>query len=81
MTRVVDGCWQVHLRNNPAAQPARVEVQVGVNTMGRLTAVTVRNSPDPSFERCLRIRATTTLGVGPGEATSAQVSFNLAPPR
>lgn len=76
-SRVVHNCWQQYLRNNPAAQPVRVEIEVGVSAVGRLTSVNVNNSPDPSFTQCLRTRVNSVAPIGPGDAMSARTSVNL----
>lgn len=79
-SRVADGCWQNSLRLNPALgqRATRVVVTIGVNAQGRFSEISVQNSPDPSFDTCLRNRLRNIPSLAPGEAMSAETSINLS---
>lgn len=76
-SRVVDGCWQALLRQNPAVRGGTVTIDVGVNSNGRFTNLNVSNSPDARFDTCLRSRLATISPIGAGEAMDARTSVNL----
>jgi hypothetical protein len=76
-SRIVDTCWQQHLRQNPGARATRVAVDVSVDTQGHATTITVSDSPDARFERCVRDRIDAFGTVGPGDAMDARTSFEL----
>lgn len=79
-SRVADTCWQSSLRINPALgqRPTRVTVTIGVASTGRFSEISVQNSPDPSFDTCLRNRLRNIPALSPGEAMSAETSINLS---